>query len=152
MWKTEESIMPSCPEQFSIIYAFKIKHVKGNPTLLGMIISLITVDQTGEGRTRTRTVLASARAQEKTIAKTKLNAKRTKKIAFSSESKAIWTNPQGLGGGCPFPEGKGGILVPHTATKYEQYVIEGHLIFGLHITNTYTLSTASSQEKAPCLS
>lgn len=99
MWKTEESIMPSCPEQFSIIYAFKIKHVKGNPTLLGMIISLITVDQTGEGRTRTRTVLASARAQEKTIAKTKLNAKRTKKIAFSSESKAIWTNPQGLGGG-----------------------------------------------------
>lgn len=89
MWKTEESIMPSCPEQFSIIYAFKIKHVKGNPTLLGMIISLITVDQTGEGRTRTRTVLASARAQEKTIAKTKLNAKRTKKIAFSSESKAI---------------------------------------------------------------
>ena len=68
MWKTEESIMPSCPEQFSIIHAFKIKHVKGNPTLLGMIISLITVDQTGEGRTRTRTVLASARAQEKTIA------------------------------------------------------------------------------------
>ena len=66
MWKTEESIMPSCPEQFSIIYAFKIKHVKGNPTLLGMIISLITVDQTGEGITHT--VLASARAQEKTIA------------------------------------------------------------------------------------
>ena len=68
MWKTEESILLSCPEQFSIIYAFKIKHVKGNPTLLGMIISLITVDQTGEGRTHTRTVLASARAQEKTIA------------------------------------------------------------------------------------
>ena len=68
MWKTKESIMPSCPEQFSIIYAFKIKQVKGNPTLLGMIISLITVDQTGEGITRTRTLLASARAQEKTIA------------------------------------------------------------------------------------
>lgn len=97
MWKTKESIMPSCLEQFSIIHAFKIKHVKGNPTLLEMI-SLIRVDQTGEGITRTRTFLASARAQEKKIAKTKLNAKRTKKIAFSSESKAIWANPQGLGG------------------------------------------------------